>query len=450
MAAEEKAQPPRIHEADMQISSLARAVTTSDGKAVLEVAGKPFFKMNSVAAAIWTELVQGASPQQIIGRLTERFDAPEERVAKDVHNLVGLLKENQLIKESVRTPDFHAQLVWNKGIAARCDWRIPDEFPAGLGFGTVLDPVGHIAPPHLLSNLVSDAKIFTEVKDGDLVWVRLSWLKSFLHQVLPLIKAKFILVTADSDVGVPTPIMAEALQVLEYSNVLHWFAQNCEGPGFLGRVSPIPIGIDFHTLSERPLWGESTASPQEQERVLRSMRKEFRPVQERIRKVYIDFAWQPAHLYRPVKRQQIIAKLLTNECAVFQSQPLSRRQLWRKWGEYAFVLSPHGTGLDCHRTWEALACGNIVLVPTSPLDSLYEDLPVRPVKDWSEVTPRVLDKWLEHYSGCEVKEEKLMSAYWADKMRTIAKAKMSSVGSEELGRALGARRLNEGSASRSN
>lgn len=434
----------------MQISTLVRAVTTTDGKAVLEVAGEPFFEMNSVAAAIWTELVQGASPQQIIGRLRERFDAPEERVAKDVNSLVGILKKNNLVKESVRTPDFHAELVWNKGIAAQCDWRIPDEFPAGLGFGTVLDPVGHIAPPHLLGNLVSNAKIFTEVKDGDLVWVRLSWVKSFLHQVLPLIKAKFVLVTADSDVSVPTPIMAEALQVLENSNVLHWFAQNCEGPGFLGRMSPIPIGIDFHTLSERPLWGESTESPQEQERVLQSIRAEFRPAQKRIRKVYIDFAWQPAHLYRPVKRQQIIAMLLANECAVFQSKPLPRRELWRKWGEYAFVLSPHGTGLDCHRTWEALACGNIVLVPSSPLDSLYEGLPVIPVKDWSDVTPRSLDKWLEHYSGCRAGEEKLTSVYWVDRMKAVAKSKLNSVGSDNLGRALGVRQLNEGFVSRSN
>jgi len=399
---------------------------------MLQVAGKPFFELSSIAAIVWTELEQGASPQQIIGRLKERFGAPEERVAKDVNGFIALLKENQLIRDSFRTQEFHAELIWNKGIAANCDWRIPDEFPAGLGFGPILDPVGHIAPPHLLSNLISSPEMYTEIKDGDLVWVRLSWVKSFLAQVLPLIKAKFVLVTADSDVGVPTPIMAEALQILERPNVLHWFAQNCEGPGFLGRMSPLPIGIDFHTLCERPLWCESIATPEEQERVLRSIREGFRPTQERIRKVYVDFAWQPPDLYRPVKRQQILTKLLTNPCVVFQSGPLPRRQLWRKWGEYAFVVSPHGGGLDCHRTWEALVCGNIVLVPSSLLDSLYEGLPVIPVKDWGEVTPRRLDIWLEEFSRRERQEEKLTSRYWVDKMRAIAKAKMRSIGSDEL------------------
>jgi len=405
----------------MQTSNVARAVTTQDGKAMLEVAGRPFFELNTVATAIWTELSEGLSTEQIVHHLMTRFDVPEERVARDVYSFVEMLKQNHLVKDSARTLDFHAEFLWNKGIAARCDWRIPDEFPAGMGFGTFLDPVGHIAPPHLLNNLIPNPEVYRDIKDGDLVWVRLPWVKSFLRQVLPLIKAKFILITADSDVSVPTPIMAEALEILEYSNVLHWYAQNCEGPGFMGRLSPLPIGIDFHTLSERPLWGESVSSPEKQEQLLISIRQRFRPARERIRKVYIDFAWQPTHLYRPAKRQQILAKLLTKDRVVFQSRALPRTELWRKWGEYAFVLSPHGIGLDCHRTWEALACGNIVLVPASPLDSLYEGLPVIAIKNWDEITPQNLDAWLDRYSGCEIGEEKLMSKYWVNKMRGTAK-----------------------------
>jgi len=416
----------------MQISSVVRAVTTADGKAMLEVAGRPFLELNSVAAAIWTELSDGASAQEIIARIKKRFEAPEERVVRDVNSFVELLKQNHLVKDNLWTRDFHVALVWNKGIAAQCDWRIPDEFPPEMGFATVLDPVGHIAPPHLLSDLIANPRLYAEIKDGDLVWVRLSWIKAFLNQVLPLVQSKFILVTGDSDMSAPLSILPEALEILEHPNVLHWFAQNCDGPGFMGRMSPIPIGMDYHTLSERALWGEGIASPQEQEQTLLAIRKEFPPARERIPKVYVDFAWQPVHLYRPVKRQQIVARLLTNECVVFQSRSLPRRQLWQKWGEHAFVLSPHGIGLDCHRTWEALACGNIVLVPSSPLDCLYEGLPVIPVKDWGEATPQNLEEWLERYSGCEAQEEKLTSKYWVDKIRGTAKEKMSALGSTEL------------------
>jgi len=125
----------------MQTSIIARSISAPDGKAMLEVAGRPFFQLNSVAAAIWTKLSEGLSTQQIISQITTQYSVSEERVTRDVNNFIGMLKQNDLVKDCVRTPDFHAELVWNKGIAARCDWRIPDEFPVGLGYASALGVV---------------------------------------------------------------------------------------------------------------------------------------------------------------------------------------------------------------------------------------------------------------------------------------------------------------------
>ena len=36
-------------------------------------------------------------------------------------------------------------------------------------------------------------------------------------------------------------------------------------------------------------------------------------------------------------------------------------------GRYAFAISPIGKGLDCHRTWESLILGQIVIVQTTLL-----------------------------------------------------------------------------------
>src|SRR5205085_11179000 len=126
----------------------------------------------------------------------------------------------------------------------------------------------------------------------------------------------------------------------------------------------------------------------------------------------------------PAKRHRSLAQIVTNECYAFQSKALPRTQLWRKWGECAFVLSPHGRGLDCHRTWEALACGNIVLVPSSPLDVMYEDLPVIPIKDWSEIDTNRLQAWLDRHSGCDIGAKGLQNSYWVDKMRHMAAEKL--------------------------
>jgi Coenzyme PQQ synthesis protein D (PqqD) len=397
---------------------------------MLEVGGNPLFELNPVAAIIWAKLSDGLSPQEITGQLVVQFGVPEERVTSDVTNFVQLLQRHLLIKDKPSVLEcpvtVHAELVWNKGIAAMCDWRIPDEFPVGRDYSRVPTPEGHVAPPDLLDNLILDPMVYRDIRNGDLVWVKLSWLKSFVKQVLPFVKAKVVLVTGDSDTSVPSGAMLEAEAILRCSNIVHWYAQNCDCPDFMGRMSPIPIGIDFHTLMERRLWGENISSSRQQELVLQSIRRDLPSVQERIHKVYIDFAWQAADLRPTASRQEIVEKCRTNECVYLQRGPLRRSRMWRKRGEYAFVLSPHGVGLDCHRTWEALALGHIVLVPSSQLDSLYAGLPVIPIRDWSEITPQTLEGLLRCHSGCESNDERLRSRYWVSKMRSLVNDKIKS------------------------
>ncbi|HJX83225.1 MAG TPA: hypothetical protein VJ723_02640, partial [Candidatus Angelobacter sp.] len=83
--------------------------------------------------------------------------------------------------------------------------------------------------------------------------------------------------------------------------------------------------------------------------------------------------------------------------------------------------SPHGLGLDCHRTWEALALGHIVLVPASSVDSLYGGLPVVSLQNWNEVTSSNLNKWLLQSQGICGTHEKLKSDYWVARMRAVMK-----------------------------
>jgi hypothetical protein len=82
------------------------------------------------------------------------------------------------------------------------------------------------------------------------------------------------------------------------------------------------------------------------------------------------------------------------------------------------VLSPHGGGLDCHRTWEALALGHLVVVPSSPLDRLFEGLPVVTVSDWDQANSRNLAWWLSASAGA-TPEGPLTSRYWIERMRSV-------------------------------
>ena len=57
-----------------------------------------------------------------------------------------------------------------------------------------------------------------------------------------------------------------------------------------------------------------------------------------------------------------------------EEKPVSRLITWNKQKDFAFVICPHGGGLDCHRNWEALCLGCIPIVKTSKIDNLYKDL----------------------------------------------------------------------------
>jgi hypothetical protein len=85
--------------------------------------------------------------------------------------------------------------------------------------------------------------------------------------------------------------------------------------------------------------------------------------------------------------------------------------------KYKFVLSPPGNGIDCHRTYEAIALGCIPIVKSSPLDPLYEGLPVIIVQDWSEVTRELLEK--EYPYNMDIYSEKMYLQYWIDKINSF-------------------------------
>jgi hypothetical protein len=284
-------------------------------------------------------------------------------------------------------------------------------------------------PDDLITNPLAHAQI----RDRELVWVRLSWLKSFIRQVLPLVTAKFILVTGDSDSSVPSELADVAEIILNCNQIVHWFTQNYDGSAAPDRISPIPIGIDFHMVSEFATWGEAQASPAKQEELLKSIRDSLPPLAHRIPEVYLDFCWQKSwglrhyRRFHPLKgshlwetRRRTAARLRNSEFVFAQGSSLPRSEMWRRRGEYAFVLSPHGMGLDCHRTWEALALGHIVLVPSSALDSLFEGLPVVSLRSWLDITPDNLRKWLAEFRDDNGLNERLKTDYWINKMRCYA------------------------------
>ena len=122
------------------------------------------------------------------------------------------------------------------------------------------------------------------------------------------------------------------------------------------------------------------------------------------------------------ERRAAIAQI-SPQCVYYEPRTTTRLESWRRQRfHHRFVLSPAGHGLDCHRTWEALCLGCIPIVRTSPLDVLWEGLPVWVVNSWSEVTEKTMERKAEEFDNNEQFDsgrvpEKLLLKTWVDKIR---------------------------------
>lgn len=276
--------------------------------------------------------------------------------------------------------------------------------------------------------------VFPELSEIEksVVWIRPAWFRQFYNE-RDKIKTPVVVVVCDGDESFPSDcIDRQSLEeLLKDKKILHIFAQNCDYMGSSSKISPIPIGIDFHTLAYKGLpsyWGEVTMSPWMQETILKRVASRLKPTHERKKKIYIDFHFHDTmrtgcfqrYLQWGEDRQEIFNRLMLTGLVEAPPKPTRRTQLWMTKGQYAFSVSPHGNGLDCHRTWEDLALGCIVIVKTSPLDRLYEDLPVVIVKDWAEVTEENLEKWLAFYGNAlenPTYRERLSMQFWLHKIK---------------------------------
>ena len=294
--------------------------------------------------------------------------------------------------------------------------------------GIVRNPQAYFA-----SDPAFDKNAYTNLQSGDIVWVKCKFLPEFCAHVLPILEQPIVLLIADGDESFPSNCGKgfDVELLLNHKNIIHVFAQNNDYQGPNTKVSHLPIGTDFHTVAYKNKlggWGERGSACQ-QEAYLMNLLKNLKPTHQRKKLAFVDFQLADTmhgefkrYLQFGEDRKSIFKRLLPTGLIHYGSW-MRRHALWATKGEYAFSISPHGNGLDCHRTWEDLILGCIVIVKTSPLDPLYEGLPVIIVKDWDEVTPGNMDIWLAHYGDAFTNphyREKITNQYWLSKIRAKA------------------------------
>ena len=181
-------------------------------------------------------------------------------------------------------------------------------------------------------------------------------------------------------------------------------------------MPPPPPGSDAAAAFREPSWGAPTAALR-QEALLMRLRCEHPPFAQRPPTAIMNFKVSGRDL------RSRVHELLRDVKGVHWVEGVQRHELWRRYGEFSFVVSPRGYGKDCHRTWEALSLGCAVIVSRDfHLRPLYDDLPVIQVERWETVTAEALLRWKRELSDKwhTFRFEKLRSAFWLDAVRRAA------------------------------
>ena len=275
-------------------------------------------------------------------------------------------------------------------------------------------PKSSVEDRNYLNGISDQVSIFlkTHPTKNPSIYVPSDGLMCFAQNVLPNLKRPFVLVSGDSDLSINTASLGSAINAL-LSNplLLNWYAQNkdFEHP----KLHSLPIGINLHNLWSNPLeWGGGFILPNLQELQLLTIAEQAPPFANRQPFIFCNWHFSIDR----ADRKDCFARINRSMC-FFQEHPLPMAKTWQLQSQYQFVLSPHGAGFDCHRTWEALLLGCIPIIKKAKINELFSDLPVIEVSDWDEISHDFLNQALQAIEQKPINKEKLSNAYWKARIR---------------------------------
>jgi len=292
------------------------------------------------------------------------------------------------------TDETKCKFISSRGIAKSCD----------------------IYPKNIKSDSsVFNSKEYTIIKEGNSVYVVTDCLKQFIKDILPLLEKQNItikLVTGCSVQGVPTEISKS--HDINYINricfspsIVIWFTQNYDLDYESNFIIPIPLGLDYHTLSQKNhVWGKKM-TPVGQDFTFQTKISSF---DNRKNETFSFFNFTMC-TERTQDRHVAKKILLKKKFNTFMKHQMKREKTMELCSKYKFIISPHGNGLDCHRTYEAMCIGSIAVVKSSPLDLLYKDMPIVILREWKDIN---IDDLLEESISTNLLGEKLELSYWVD------------------------------------
>jgi hypothetical protein len=206
------------------------------------------------------------------------------------------------------------------------------------------------------------------IKENDLVFVNLDYFNDFVHKLntsKPI--NKFRLITHNSDASFTdnhyNQIASFVNQVFAINNVS-------------SKAITIPIGFRDSTLDT--LLSTHTSLPKT---IL----------------LYMNF-----QIYTNEKARNECYNTFEKYSWVTNEKLLKLDDYYKRLSESKYVLSPEGTGIDCHRIYEAIYLNSIPIIKSGLMDSYFKKLPVIIINNWTDITEDFLvNEYSKYYSNLQ-------------------------------------------------
>jgi len=231
----------------------------------------------------------------------------------------------------------------------------------------------------------------SNIKDGDVVYCDTRSLYKFKDE---LMKHKDLVIITHNCIGPvsdETPWRNDGVNTEDFEGCYrYWFAKNCYSKK--DNVIPIPLGF------ENIRWDRNGMK-----------RQTLNNFKDKV-------PTKTAYLNCKIGTNTSARQLCWDQCKGMgfdlDGPNLPFFQFMDKMGNYKFIISPDGAGVDCHRTWEGLFINRIPVVKNAyPLQRLYENMPVLFVDEWTDLQDMDLDKVYSEMSNT-LNRSMLLQDYW--------------------------------------
>ncbi len=266
---------------------------------------------------------------------------------------------------------------------------------------------------------ISYPSFTTSNKQGSTIYLHFDMIEQFINVFLDKMENPFIIVSGNSDHTTPDDFPSHK-RLLEHPKLIAWFSQNMIGDH--PKLHHLPIGLDYHTLSINRGHHEwcfipTPITPKNQETYFTAIRKGLKPLKDTDYNIAVtNFHLAMGGPPRRIQYRVPIYNTLKDKSCVKWLPKQTREEFWQTLNDYAFVICPFGNGLDTHRTWEVLCLGRIPIVEKSPLNKVYDGLPIVEITDWNDITEEWLENKFNEIIQGKFKYERLLLSYWVKKI----------------------------------